>query len=65
MAAPVHPVPTHDSALDVALLVEVPLLAGLPAATLHALAAAGRRLTVHAGEPVVVEGEPGDRKSVV
>jgi NTE family protein len=65
MAAPVHPVPTDDSTLDVALLAEVPLLTGLPAATLHALAAAGRRLTVHAGEPVVVEGEPGDSAFVV
>jgi CRP-like cAMP-binding protein len=61
MAAPAHPVPTDD----VTLLGEVPLLAGLPAATLRALAAAGRRLTVHAGEPVVVEGEPGDTAFVV
>lgn len=62
MAAPTPSLPVDE---DVTLLSEVPLLRGLPVPTLRALASAGRRLTVHAGEPVVVEGEPGDSAFVV
>ncbi len=65
MAAPgTAPVPP-DLTDDEALLAETPLLAGLPAPALRALARATRRRAVHAGESVVVEGEPGVSAYVV
>ncbi len=50
---------------DTTLLADVPLLAGLPQATLRALAEAVRPVSVPAGRAVVVEGEPGDSAFVV